>query len=153
MSGGIQIRVTSYHYVLVPGDFVPLCWRICTIHIYIEENINETSWTIFFSEPDKTGVGEHHAATSSQEVPGNTRETPPGLGKVWRLSPSGDDYLEKWVVSLTINMMRQLSVCMCVIRQLVYISLCILAMLNAAQYLCSVCMGELMQFVYISLCI
>jgi len=35
------IRVTSCHYDFVPGDFVPLYWRLRATYIFIEENINE----------------------------------------------------------------------------------------------------------------
>jgi len=28
-----RIRVNSYHYDLVPGDLMPLCWRLCTTYI------------------------------------------------------------------------------------------------------------------------
>ena len=38
------MRATSCHYDFVPGDFVPLYWRLRATYIFIEENINDSFW-------------------------------------------------------------------------------------------------------------
>jgi len=37
-----RIRMTSCHYDFVPGDFVPLYWRLGATYIFIEENIHDS---------------------------------------------------------------------------------------------------------------
>ena len=37
-----RMRATSCHYDFVPGDFVPLYWRLRATNIFIEENINDS---------------------------------------------------------------------------------------------------------------
>jgi len=36
------MRATSCHYDFVPGDFVPLYWRLRATYIFKEENINDS---------------------------------------------------------------------------------------------------------------